>query len=200
MSTSAPPISMPFDLGSVSDHGAEITLRPSAPERTAIAAWLGAESVERLEASIRLTRLADERYRYAARFSADVIQACVVTLEPLSSHLEGEVERDFQVMRALPRRLRAEIHDSGPPDDGEEGPEILETPIIDLAAPVLEELSLSLDPYPRAPGVAFEPPKDDAGASSSPFAVLAKLKERQTDKAQKSPQAPPKAPKAKPKA
>jgi hypothetical protein len=41
---------------------------------------------------------------------------------------------------------------------------------------VLEELNLALDPYPRAPGVTFEAPKDEPKAAESPFAVLAKLK------------------------
>jgi uncharacterized metal-binding protein YceD (DUF177 family) len=55
-------------------------------------------------------------------------------------------------------------------------PELIEGTSIDLAAPVLEELSLALDPYPRAPGVAFESPKQEKAPADSPFAVLESLK------------------------
>jgi uncharacterized metal-binding protein YceD (DUF177 family) len=60
--------------------------------------------------------------------------------------------------------------------DDEEAPEVLPGSLLDVGAPVLEELSLMLDPYPRAPGVTFEAPKDEPEAKDSPFAVLAKLK------------------------
>jgi hypothetical protein len=41
---------------------------------------------------------------------------------------------------------------------------------------VLEELVLAIDPYPRKPGVAFQPPADEGGQAEHPFAVLKKLK------------------------
>ncbi len=54
---------------------------------------------------------------------------------------------------------------------------MLESSVIDLAAPVLEELSLSLDPYPRKAGVEFAPPEEaPARSPDNPFAVLGKLK------------------------
>ena len=46
----------------------------------------------------------------------------------------------------------------------------------DLAVPVLEELVLAIDPYPRASGVAFEAPQDDADSPVHPFAALKQLK------------------------
>jgi hypothetical protein len=54
---------------------------------------------------------------------------------------------------------------------------MLESSIVDLAAPLLEELSLSLDPYPRKAGVQFAPPEEaPAEEPNNPFAVLGKLK------------------------
>jgi len=200
MMSAAPPFTMSYDLAALPDRGTEIVLDPGPAERAAIAAWLGAEGVDRLQATIQLTRRSDDRYRYEARFAADVVQSCVVTLEPVTSHLEGSAERDIEIKRRLPARFRDESdEDTVETDDGDDGLEILDTTVFDLAAPVLEELSLSLDPYPRAPGVAFEPPKDEPGASSSPFAVLAKLKENKTQGPQKSAAQGAKAPKAKPK-
>jgi hypothetical protein len=57
----------------------------------------------------------------------------------------------------------------------DEAPEEIESTRYDVAGPVLEEFSLAIDPYPRAPGVAYEPPPDEK--PESPFAVLARLKE-----------------------
>jgi len=51
---------------------------------------------------------------------------------------------------------------------------VLENDSIDLAAYVVEHLSLELDPFPRKPGAVFEPPAEEG--SASPFAVLRKLK------------------------
>jgi uncharacterized metal-binding protein YceD (DUF177 family) len=73
------------------------------------------------------------------------------------------------------RTKRAAVVDIEVGED-DDAPEVLPGSLLDVAAPVLEELSLLLDPYPRAPGVTFAAPKDEAEAKESPFAVLAKLK------------------------
>ena len=46
----------------------------------------------------------------------------------------------------------------------------------DVAAPLLEELVLAIDPYPRAPGVEFETPQEPAETRENPFAALKSLK------------------------
>jgi hypothetical protein len=98
-----------------------------------------------------------------------------VTLEPFDSDLEGEVR-----VRALPEGSAA----LGGPDEaggeldldpeGDDPPDALEGDRIDLAAYVVEDLSLAIDPFPRKPGVEFEAPEQPG--EPSPFAVLAKLK------------------------
>jgi hypothetical protein len=61
--------------------------------------------------------------------------------------------------------------------DQEEGPEEIDSLHLDLATPVLEEFALSLDPYPRRPGVEFAPESPDSEPPESPFAVLKGLKQ-----------------------
>jgi hypothetical protein len=47
--------------------------------------------------------------------------------------------------------------------------------VVDLGAVATEFLMVGIDPYPRKPGVVFEPPQTpDAG--SHPFAALAALR------------------------
>jgi len=172
------PFSLLFDLGASPDRGAEIALAPSEAERQAISHWLGTEAVESFKANIQISREGNDRYAYLASFEADVVQACVVTLEPVPAHLSGEFRRSFRV---LPRKAARRRKEPAPAEidlsaTDEDEPELLEGPIVDVAAPVLEELSLALDPYPRAPGAAFEAPPAEAIPSESPFAVLEKLK------------------------
>ena len=178
--TNSPPYSVFLDLGAVPEHGIERALAPTAEERQAIALWLGVESVGSLTATVGLSRKSEDHYLYEARFEAELVQACVVTLGPVPAHLSGEFRRDFRV-RPKSRSRRRKAAESAPAAvelTGNEDDEAdwLDEPVIDLAAPVLEELTLALDPYPRAPDVAFEAPPDEAPVRDSPFAVLEKLK------------------------
>ena len=181
MTISDAPYSTPFDLGLVPERGKELVLTPSQIERAAISGWLEIEALESLKATILITRLAENEYSYGANFEADVVQACVVTLAPVRARVLGEVQRSFRVR---PRSSASRRKKPAPEPQAidisvldEDGPELLDSPIIDLAAPLLEELSLALDPYPRAPGVVFEPPAEEAIPAHHPFAVLEQLKE-----------------------
>lgn len=165
-----------FDLGALSDQPAELTLAPNDSERAAITGWLGISEVEALTARIRISRVGSDHYLYAASFTADVVQACVVTLEPVRSHLTGEFSRRFHVMPKVLRRVTSPpSHEIAAKDDDDI--EVLADPIIDVAKPVLEELSLALNPYPRAEGATFAGPGDQTSPSASPFAVLESFKQ-----------------------
>ena len=177
-----PPYTHRFDLATVSGR-TEIVLSASAPERAAIANWLGAVSVDSFEAKVRISRKGDNRYGYEAEFAAGVTQSCVITLEPVSSTLEGEFERSLLIApklsarhEAAPRSRKIEVLEGE-----EEEPELVASSEIDLAAPILEELALSLDPYPRAPGAQLPATEEPATPKESPFAVLGKLKEGAAD-------------------
>jgi uncharacterized metal-binding protein YceD (DUF177 family) len=170
------PYARPFALDTLSGRGAEVSIEPRAGERAKIAEWLGVMAVETLAATVRITRLGEARYRYEAHFTADVVQACVVTLEPVPSHLAAEFSREYRVEeRSRPRRLPL-AGSQTPSNLDEDEPELLPNPVLDLAAPVLEELSLALDPYPRAPGASFEAKPQVDLPPESPFAVLSALK------------------------
>jgi hypothetical protein len=174
--TKAPGFNQTFDLAALGDEDRIVVLRPGASECAAVAEWLGVSAVEMLEAEVRLSRKDLNSYRYDARFAADVVQACVVTLQPVHSRLEGAFHRLYQV---FPRGRRSQPRGSSRGaislSDDEE-PETIETTLIDIAEPVLEELS----PYPRAPGVAFEAPAEQVSPGDRPFAVLEALKPKLT--------------------
>jgi len=176
--SSSPPFSSFFDLSSLPEMGAELAISPCTEERTRIAAWLNIESLEDLKASVSLTHKASDRFAYRAHFDADVVQTSVVTLEPVSSHLSADFERSYEL---TPTPSRSRRRRDVPPavslnQEGEDAPEFVDSPVIDIAAPVLEELSLALDPYPRRAGEAFAQPEPAESEPNNPFAILKTLK------------------------
>jgi uncharacterized metal-binding protein YceD (DUF177 family) len=166
------PFSAPFDLGALSEPRDE-TISPPADSLRRIAEWAGLDALSFLRADLCLSRVGEDAYAVVGRLHADVVQSCVVTLEPVASHLEREFTRRYQVTRKK-RSQTPPTEEAEPDADGEV--ETVTHPLVDLAAPILEELSLAIDPYPRAAGAVFALPGEDRGASQNPFAVLEQLK------------------------
>ncbi|HXJ02651.1 MAG TPA: DUF177 domain-containing protein [Micropepsaceae bacterium] len=177
------PYSASFDLGLVPERGSEVVLAPSEGQRQAISRWLGIEALEALKATVQISREGDDSYACTGTFEADVVQACVVTLEPVRAHLSGEYRRLYRVLPRSPARRKKPVLEARGVEisvGDEDEPELLDSPVLDLAAPLLEEVSLALNPYPRAPGVSFEPPAEEAEPEDNPFAVLKQLKTAET--------------------
>jgi hypothetical protein len=171
----SPPIERLYDLSDLSAGGAEIVVEANPDQRTKLAAWLEVESVEKFRSVVTLSKLAMNRYRYDAELKCDLTQSSVVTLKPLRKHIEERFSREIHVAhraRHAPPPDR-ELTLSAADDDA---PEEIESPRYDLAGPLLEELSLALDPYPRAPDEHFSLPEPLDAKPESPFAVLKRLK------------------------
>ncbi len=161
---------------------AEITEEISAEpgERAALARRFGLLSLDRLSATLRLERAgARNLVRIAGRLAAEVTQACVVTLEPVSARLE----KDFTLLYDLDAAAQGEAEGAREvivEPEAEEPPEPVGQHGIDLGEAVAQQLAIALDPYPRAPGAALpEEPRAGAGgarAAEGPFATLESLK------------------------
>jgi hypothetical protein len=170
-----PPFEHVYDLSDLSSAGAEVTIDLNKEQRAKLAAWLEVETVAKFLAIVTLRKLAMNRFQIHAHLTCDLVQPSVISLEPLSTHVEEDFSRELQVAH----RIRREIAEEGEltlAAGDDETPEQIETSRYDLAGPLLEELSLALDPYPRAPGEAFEAPGGLEAKPESPFAVLKKLK------------------------
>jgi hypothetical protein len=174
------PITHLYELGRLSQAGDEVVLSPTEEERQRIAEWADVDKVDSFTARIDLRKITHARYAFDVDLVADIVQSCVVTLEPVKTHIERKFSRDLLLTQAA-LHVAKEI-DIAPV--GEDGMEEIANLRYDLAGPVLEELALAIDPYPRAPGVAFEPPPDPNEAESHPFAALGRLKS--VEKPQKS--------------
>jgi hypothetical protein len=174
MSDAGFPISHLYELGRLPQAGDEVVIAPSADDLARIAHWAGVERVGALKAKIGLRKISPTRYAFDAELEADIVQSCVVTLDPIHSHIARAFTRDLFLSPAARHMPKEVVVDVAPLD--EDGREEIGSLRYDLAVPVLEELALAIDPYPRAPGVAFEPPQDGADSPEHPFAALKGLK------------------------
>ena len=171
------PLSQSYNLARLGNAGDVVTFAADDAARAAIARWAGILSLERLEAKVEIRKLGPVRFGLDFSFTADVTQACVVTLDPVPAHLEHSFHRELHFAAPVRGKPGVESHpDLVLDSDEEEGPEEISSLHYDLAVPVLEEFALALEPYPRRPGVEFAPPSDGLEAPESPFAVLKGLK------------------------
>jgi uncharacterized metal-binding protein YceD (DUF177 family) len=170
------PLSHSYNLARLGNAGDEVRFAADAEQRAAIARWSGVVSVEKLEARVEIRKISPTRFGLTFHLLADVTQSCVVTLEPVVSRIERDFERELHFAgtgRHQTPESEAELVLDSDPD---EGPEEITSLHYDLAVPVLEEYALSLEPYPRRPGVEFAPKTDPDEEPESPFAVLKGLK------------------------
>jgi uncharacterized metal-binding protein YceD (DUF177 family) len=146
MSEVMPEFSRRVELARLGVHEAVYPISAKPEERDALARRFGLLSLDRLEAEIRLQRLAGSMVRVNGRLGADVVQACVISLEPVASVLQ----QDFTVLYG-----QAESGKSVMVDLETDEIEPFDGDAIDIGEAVAQQLALALDPYPRAPGATL---------------------------------------------
>ena len=163
------------DIEGLAEEESVRQIEANAAEREALARRFGLVSLESLKATVRLHKVDRKTIRLDADFDADVVQSCVVTLEPVAAHISDSISVTFAP--EIPLAPQAEL-DLSP--IGEELPEPLSGTGIDVGEAVAQQLALVLDPYPRAPGVRFEaanyPGLAPNRPEDGPFAALASLR------------------------
>jgi hypothetical protein len=150
----------------------QISLEPDEAARRRIARLLDLAELSSLRAEIGVRPWLDGA-EIEAEWSAQIVQTCGVSLDPLPSAPAGHF-----VVRVVPEgspNAPAQTSEVEVDPDAPDPPDVAENDDIDLAGYVVEHLALEIDPFPRKPGVAFEPLKDETGPS--PFAVLRRLQQ-----------------------
>ena len=167
------PITIPYNLNRLGQAGDEIAFAASDEERAALAKFADVLAVPRFEARIVLKKLSPNRFSASYELAATLTQACVVTLEPLEARIERTFDRE---LRFTPNLRRDAVKDVVLGAEDDEAPEEIDSLHYDLAESLVEEFVLAIDPYPRAPGVAFAAPQDPGDKPENPFAALKDLK------------------------
>jgi len=163
-----------FDLGDLSQAGSIVEVAARGDELARLAGWAGVDAVKAFTGTVTLRRMSQTRFGFEADLDADVVQSCVISLEPVESHISRHISREL-MLAPNARPEAGELTLSAGDDDV---PEAITSPDYDLAAPLLEEFVLAIDPYPRKAGAAFAPPQEPDDAPESPFAVLKSLKKQ----------------------
>ena len=164
------PYSEPLRLHQI---GASLTrvLEPDTAQRAKIAKALNLAALESFTAELTVKPTVSG-WRIDGRVVAEAVQSCGLTLEPIPV----SIARDFTVN--LVEQREEEAGEDGEIDIelDDQFPDLVEDGKIDLGQYAVEQLSLSLDPFPRKEGAVFVQPPEPA--EISPFAALQALKDK----------------------
>jgi hypothetical protein len=167
----------PVIVAQLPDTGLHRKLEASADELQAIAEVGGLREVISAEASFDVVPRSGGRVEVTGRVRARIGQTCVVTLDPIGSDIDEEVDLVF-APEAEVRRM-ADLIEEG--EDNSEPPEVADPPepivngIIDLGRIATDALYLAVDPYPRKEGAVFEAEVIAPDPEDHPFAALKAL-------------------------
>ncbi|GEP57312.1 metal-binding protein [Reyranella soli] len=172
------------DLDRMGPSGTALEIAPSDSERAALAKRFGFLSLPVFSARVTVDRLVGGQIVVEGRLRGRIVQACVLTLEPVNQDLD----ETFRIV------FKPDMADDRDPESGEavlnsqaDAPEPLTGNMLDIGEIVAEQLSLAADPYPRRPGAKLEDvlPKPRHGGRKGqpeqrrhPFAGLAALRDK----------------------
>ncbi len=172
------------DLDRMGPGGTALDVVATETECAALAKRFGFLSLPALSARVTVDRKPGGRVVVEGRLKGRLVQACVLSLDPVTQDLDEA----FRVVFA------DNAEDERDPESGEavlnahaDAPEPLTGNILDVGEIIAEQLSLTADPYPRRPGVKLEDvlpkPRNNGrrGAPEqprNPFAGLAALKDK----------------------
>jgi uncharacterized protein len=176
---------MPTELGwdhaitEIPETGLAVERAATLEERRALAHTLELADLPHLSARYALRPAGRGRYVLSGTLSAEVVQTCVITLEPVTNLIEESFDLEFWPAEQMPEPKDGEIDFAGAPE-----PEPVVAGRIEVGRIVFECLASALDPYPRKPGAVFEYAEPATGGAQSdakqesPFAVLGKRRRK----------------------
>lgn len=161
-------------------------ISPNAQQRKDLAKRFDIVSIEGMQATITLSREQGGLVVHASgMFEADITQNCVLTLEPLTSHISDHFEAffadpdaaiSFKKAKAKREGVQKPSFHEAPILDEKDDPEAVIDGQIDLGELTAQFVSLSINPYPQKDDACFDSKKIEGGDKLNPFSVLKKLK------------------------
>jgi uncharacterized metal-binding protein YceD (DUF177 family) len=171
-----PAFSHPIKVSTLSATATDVRVTADAGALEALAALWNVREVKALTAELQVARWKKDGVRLKGRVTADIVQDCVVTLDPVESRIDEPVEATFvpdgsRLARALASENAEMVLDPEAPDL----PDVFVGDTIDIGETVAEHAALGIDPYPKKPGVAFGAHIESTEADDkrpNPFAAL----------------------------
>jgi len=150
------PVSYRVNVARLPRSGLPVWLEADAEQRRALAAAHGLESVETFRFDLTLVPWKAQGVRVTGRVRAEITQACVVTLDPVSAVVDAAVEAALVPegsKLAAPRW--AEPGEMILDAEGPDAPETFAGDSVDAGALAEEFFALAIDPYPRKAGASI---------------------------------------------
>ncbi len=177
---SKPAFSYPVKVGHMSANPVGVHLSANEAERRALAALWKVNEVRSLVADLQIGRWKKDGVKIKGEVHAQLVQTCVVTLDPVEAEISEPIEAIFVPEGS--RLARQADNDGGEMILDPSGPDIPDTfsgDTIDVGVVVSELVALAIDPYPRKEGAVFGERIESSAAEDkrpNPFAVLKDLK------------------------
>jgi uncharacterized metal-binding protein YceD (DUF177 family) len=172
------------DLDRMGAGGAALEIVASEGERSALTRRFGFLGLPAFSARVTVDRRPGGQVVVEGRLRGKIVQACILTLDPVTQ----ELDEAFRIV------FKQDLAEDRDPESGEalvnaqvDAPEPLPGNLLDIGEIVAEQLSLAADPYPRRPGVKLEdvlPKPRHSGRPGRneqrrhPFAGLAALRDK----------------------
>ena len=171
--------------------GANLSLSANDSECAALAERLGLQSISDFCIEVSFESISVGQTKLNVNYSANVIQLCIVSLEPVLDRLEDQFSVLCKIESMRQSGRTAQLGDDGEvlvDPFGEDILEIFDKDEIDVGELATQYMSIALNPYPRAAGfegkLDFVYPEDDRnpiGAEKekeNPFSILAASRDR----------------------
>lgn len=170
------PFSYKVKVGHISANPVTVKLEADEREREGLARLWKVQAVRRLASELQINRWKKDGVRIRGRVEAEIVQACVVTLEPVESTIVEDIDRIFVPEGSrLARLVLDERGEMVLDPEGDDVPDAFSGDTIDAGEAVCEAVALAIDPYPRKAGVEFSGHVESTLADDqkpSPFAAL----------------------------
>jgi hypothetical protein len=161
------PVSFVANVARLPQKGLPVAVEADQRQREALAAEHELLSVESYRAELLVAPWKRNGVKVTGRVEADITQACIVTLEPVTAHIDEPVEALFLPEQS---KLGREGFDGGGEiildADGPDSPETFSGDTIDVGALAEQFFGLAIDPYPRKPGASLDVAGDDQAEES----------------------------------
>jgi uncharacterized metal-binding protein YceD (DUF177 family) len=180
-------MSFPVSVQRLPPKGLNVKIEASAREREALRDFHELEDVRSFRADLQVIPWKKDGVRIRGVVKAEIVQSCIVTLEPIDAKIDTEIDAIFVPENS--RLARLPLDENGELIISAEGPDIPETfsgDTLDAGAIAEEFFELAIDPYPRKDGVEAAAPvvvtygegDDDAEKPANPFAALKDWKQK----------------------
>lgn len=176
------PFSYLVKVGHISANPVEVHVEADQKELKALAKAWDVLSVDDLRADLQINRWKKDGIRVKGRVRAKIVQACVVTLDPVPSSIDEQFEQIF--VPETSKLARHPANDAGEMVLDPDGPDLPETftgDTIDAGEVVTEFAALAIDSYPRKEGIEFADHIEDTGENDKKPSAFAALKDWKKD-------------------